>query len=448
MRKSLLRLSPVVVSVFLGAPGCLWAALPGQPQLPKPVPSTAAAASDQPVPAPQDARAEYLQFFEKVFSTMTENYYFPVTRENYDRFLKNFDAKIYPQLQTENKSNNFVKWRSAAYMVEALRDKEDVFTAFYPPQAANKYEQEALGKRYDLGIEGELTSTGYLVKRIEPRSDAFAKGLQAQDVIVKIADKVVASLSQKDIEELLTPLENTVVSLEYLAAATKETKRIEVLSREYFKQSVFMVPVAVPGVYCLAIQHFNQKTSEDMTRFMSYILQQGETSLIIDLRGNPGGPPLAAREISAFFLTPDEEFAYFQKKDKPKSELFVPRIPEPFRYKGDMVILVNEKSGSASELFSGILQNRGRAALMGTNTAGQVFLKSMFRFDDDSMLLLVTARGFHPDGKVFPFRGLDPDLRVPDPGGDLVNYAAYYLAKQRESRQTSDKKNKNSPAKE
>lgn len=430
-----------LLSCFLFVEGMPAAAFAKEKKQAAPSVAPTSEAKRETSPAPPMDYKQYLEFFEKVYSTMSENYYFPVTREGYDRFITMFDTRIFPQLQEENKTANYVKWRSAAYLVDYLKDKEDIFSAFYPPKAADDYEKEALGKRLDLGIEGEITPDGYLVKRIEPRSDAFEKGLREGDVLLAITKKDVKKLTLPEIQDLLTPLENAVVALEYRSLAENIIKTIEVISKEYFKQSVFMIPVPVPGVFCLEIEHFNRMTSDDMTRFMSYILDKGESSLIIDLRGNPGGPPLAAREISSFFLTPDEEFAYFQRKGGPKSELYVPRIPERFRYHGEMVILVNEKSGSASELFSGVLQAQGRAVLMGTNTAGQVFLKSMFRFDDDSMLLLVTARGFRRDGKVFPFKGLEPNVRMTDPEHDLVMYAAQYLAQRREIKKKEAEKN-------
>ena len=154
-----------------------------------------------------------------------------------------------------------------------------------------------------------------------------------------------------------------------------------------------------------------------------------QTRLILDLRGNPGGPPLAAREISSFFLTPTREFAYFEIKNKPKALLTVPTIASEHRYNGPVAILVNEKSGSASELFSGVMQKNNRATLLGTPTAGQVFLKSMFYFADDSMVLLVTGRGHYPDGSVFSFNGVQPNYVFDPQEPNLVNYAAKYLLK-------------------
>jgi carboxyl-terminal processing protease len=377
--------------------------------------------------SPQVVYDEYVKFFTEVYQKMQENYYFPVTQENFQRFIVAFNTKIFPQLKNENKSSNYIRWRSAAYLVDFLKDPEDIFSAFMPPQAAKEYEEEVLGKRIDLGIEGTLVPQGYQVTKIEPRSDAFEKGLRERDVVLKIDGQEVVGLAPEKIQELLTPLEGAKVVLAYFDQARQVEAMLEVVSKEYFKQTVFMHPTKDPKIFYVQIQRFNRMTAEDLTRYMTYILQQGASGLILDLRGNPGGPPLAAREISAFFLTPREEFAYFQRKDKPRAVLDVPAIPERFHYQGDIVILVNKESGSASELFSGILQGRKRAVIMGTNTAGQVFLKSMFYFSDDSMVLLVTARGFHPDGTVFSFQGVSPDQPVSNPEADLVNYATDYL---------------------
>ncbi|MCB9772020.1 MAG: hypothetical protein H6754_05670 [Candidatus Omnitrophica bacterium] len=372
----------------------------------------------------------YLDFFEKVYETMDKNYYYPLNRLAFERFVAVFDKKIYSKLKSSGKSPDYIKWRSAAYLVDALKSPEDIFSAFMPPKAAEKYEKEALGKKIDLGIDGRLVSDGYLVTKIEIRSDAFEKGLRENDIIRKIDNIDVKKLTAKDISDRLTPLENAKVKLEYRDSANKKHV-LEVISKEYFKQLVFNIPVDVPGVYCLQIEHFNRMTGEDMSRLMDNILAKGDTSLIIDLRGNPGGPPLAAQEISGFFLTPKEEFTFFKWKNRPNAKLDVPLVPKKYQYRGDIAILVNEKSGSASELFAGIMQWRQRATVIGTNTAGQVFLKSMFNFDDQSMLLLVTARGHRPDGEVFSFKGITPDVQKTLGQEDLIHYAAEYLVSQK-----------------
>ncbi len=90
---------------------------------------------------------QYTDFFEKVYKTFEDNYYLAPDRKVYDHFLKKFNSNIYAQLKSEGKSNDYVRWRSAWYLVDALRSKDDKFTQFYPPKPAVKFEHEALGRK-------------------------------------------------------------------------------------------------------------------------------------------------------------------------------------------------------------------------------------------------------------------------------------------------------------
>jgi carboxyl-terminal processing protease len=387
------------------------------------------------VTSPQAANTQdhqqYTDFFEKVYQTFQDNYYLPPDRKIYDDFLRKFNTRIYAQLQSEGKSNDYVRWRSAWYLVEALRSKDDRFTQFYPPKPAVKFQHEALGERIDLGIEGKKDGAGFLVTRMEPRSDAYEKGLREEDVILQIDGKSVRTMTDEAVNGKLNPLVNTRVKLSYLSSETRVQKTLEAVSKEYFKQTVFLHPVPVNGVFCLDVPKFNRMTGQDMYRFLKFIQAQDPKGLVLDLRGNPGGPPLAAREISAFFLKGGDEFAYFQKRNSPKADLDVPLIDSSAQFTGPMVILVDADTGSAAELFAGIMQFRGRAAVLGVNTAGQILLKSMFPMGDGSMVALVTARGHYPDGQVFGFDGITPNKIITDaPKDGLINLAAALIAMQ------------------
>jgi len=379
-------------------------------------------------PLEQETYDTYLASFEEIYKTMSENYFFPVERKNFEAFIKKFDNEIFGQVEDRTKINDFVLMRSGAFLVDYLKAADDRFSALYPPQVAKEFEQEVLGVRVDLGIEGDVCGQGFCVSFVEPRAEAGEKGLKAGDVLVRIGTTRLKRLTVDEIKKLLTPEIGRVTKLEYIEAQSKAVNSLDVLSKEYFKQTVFPVEVPFPGIFCLEIRQFNRMTSEDFSKYLLVINQQGSSGLILDLRGNPGGPPLAAREIVSFFLTPEKNFAYFERKGDSRNYLDVPRIPEEFRYRGPVVILVNQQSGSASELFSGVMQKEGRAILMGVNTAGQVFLKSMFNLTSKAMLLLVTARGHFPDGNVFDFNGLAPEYRTDSQGVDLINFAAGYLS--------------------
>ena len=372
---------------------------------------------------------EYKEYFDKVYKTFEDNYYLAPDRKIYDHFLEKFNTKIYAQLKGEGKSNDYVRWRSSWFLVDELRSKDDRFTQFYPPAPAVKFQHEALGEKIDLGIEGKKNDIGFLVTRMEPRSDAYDKGLREDDIILQIDGASVKSMSENDIQSRLTPLVNTRVKLSFLSNDTKTQKIIEAVSKEYFKQTVFLHPVPVDGVFCLEVPKFDRMTGEDMERYLRFIKAQNAKGLVLDLRGNPGGPPLAAMEISGFFLKGGDEFAYFQKRHAPKADLEVPTFDPQEQFAGPIVILVNADTGSAAELFAGVMQFRRRAVVLGVNTAGQILLKSMFPMGDGSSIALVTARTHYPDGSVFGFDGITPDKIITDaPKDGLINLAASLIA--------------------
>ena len=366
---------------------------------------------------------EYVAYFHQVFDIVEANYYVKPDPAKLDQFIIKFKNKIYPALAAEGKSDDYVRWRATWYLVDSLKTTEDKFSQFYPPKPAEKFQHEALGQRVDIGIEGDKKEEGFVISRIEPRSDAYEQGLREGDVITRFDERDVKDLDNTAVDKFLNPLINTQVKVSYFSA-DKIIKTVAITSKEYFKQTVFLRPVEVPGIICLEIPKFNRTSGSDLYRFLKLIQPYHPKGLVLDLRGNPGGPPLAAREISAFFLEGGEEFAYFQRRDQEKSDLDVPVIDDQFKFKGPIVILVNDQSGSAAELFAGIMQFRRRAIVLGETTAGQVLLKSMFPVDDGAMVALVTSLGYYPDGKTFGFKGITPDKIITGaPKEGLINLA-------------------------
>ncbi len=399
-------------------------------------------AADAPVNIPSvpatvaaSPRDQYLAYFEEVYKLMKDNYYFDVRRSDLDRFIGIFDEKIYPNILREGKSTDYVRWRSAAYLVDALKQPDDLFTRFLPPKPAQQFVKEVYGKKIDLGIEGHVTDKGYAVDFIEPRSDAYEKGLREGDLIVRLGGVDVPGLDEAKVRDRLNPLEGARVRVDYISAVTRALSFIEAVSREYFKQTVFIKPTGVPDVYCLQLQKFNQGTPEDFARLIGSFVARRPKGLVLDLRGNPGGPPLAARAISAFFLPNGEPLVYFEGRTRPRADLDIPVLPPGYHIDWPMAVLVDKSTGSAAELFSGVLQDRKRALVFGESTAGQVLLKSLYDLSDGSTMAMVNARGHFPDGRPFPFDGVHPDESFsPEQKEQEISLAAKYLLLKAEGR--------------
>lgn len=366
----------------------------------------------------------YLDFMQKVYETMETEYYTDVSKETYDKFKDEFTHKVLMRLKDRDTVVEDIKHLGAGMLVSKLKEPSDIFTNFIPPVMAEEFKSEVLGYELGIGVTGTITDRGYAVKHVEFRSDSYNKGMRAGDIILKINDKDVKKLTQEQITRAMSPALGSIVRLEVFSAEKKSVSAVDVEVIEFFKETLATVPTGIPGMFYVKINQFNQSSGEDLTKLIAYFMHQGIDKLIIDLRGNAGGPPLAAREIASLFFSPDMQLFYFQRKNRPVAMLST--LPAPFTYQGKIAILIDQGSGSASELFAGTMRYYKRAILIGTRSAGKTFLKSMFNFEDNSMLLLVTSVAHLYNGEVYDPSGLKPDFEVTQ-DVDLFSFVSYCM---------------------
>jgi len=361
---------------------------------------------------------------EKVYQTMDENYYMPVSKTVYDGFLQEFTAeRLWKLNRKTHKVDDFVQL-GAGLLVNKLKDPKDRFTSLVPSEKTKAFKSNAYAVTEDLGIEGKKTADGFVISRVEKHCEAFGKNVRAGDILQSIDGQSVASIAEDDIRKKLAPAVGTKVRLQIFFQAAKQASEITLESQSYFKETVSTVPSGKPGVLVIKISHFNQKSSEDFADEVGAFGADKIDHLILDLRDNGGGPPLAAREILGFFLPPNDPlFAIARRKHRP---VLLTAPPQTVAYHGPVTVLVNAKTGSAAELFSGLIQAKKIGTLVGQQTAGATYLKSLFDLGDGSTIFMITSLTFFYDRRVYPPDGLTPDTVLPDTE-DTLRFALDHL---------------------
>ncbi|MBN1353072.1 MAG: hypothetical protein JW994_00185 [Candidatus Omnitrophica bacterium] len=354
----------------------------------------------------------YTDFLENIYEKMDTEYYLPVSKKTYEEFVEYYRDNILARLKDKQNVLPEIKYLGAGLLVKKLKDPNDTFSNFYPPFEAEEFKSTVLGYELGLGITGRMADTGYVIERVELRSDAYAKGIRASDIIKTISGKSVQEMSEDELKNNLFPPLGATVELGVYSYKRKKVSLFKITVIEFFKETLSSVPTGIPGMFYVKINQFNKKTGEDLERLVDFFTRKGMKRLVIDLRDNAGGPPLAARQIAGIFLPPNEPLFSFRRKNRPEITLKTPY--SPINYKGEIAIIINHGSGSASELFSGTMRSYRKACLIGERSAGKTFLKSMFRFDDNSMLLLTTSLTYLYSGKTFDSAGLKPDFTVMD----------------------------------
>jgi carboxyl-terminal processing protease len=290
-------------------------------------------------------------------------------------------------------------------MVETL----DPHSEFLERKDNEEFEEDLTGEFGGVGIQVETRQDRIVVIAPLAGTPSERAGIQRGDEIVSIDGKPVDSS-----DELVSRLRGkprTRVLVGLFRPSTQDTLNLT-LVREIIKiESVRSVQIMEDGIGYVQLTEFSDHTAEQFRRALQTLLRQGATSLIIDLRNNPGGLLDAAVEVVEPFFRKNELIVY--TKGRKASD------HEEFRSESDgrpislpIAVLINAGSASAAEIVTGALKDTGRAIVVGERTFGKGSVQSVFKLDDGEGLRLTTARYFTPGGATIHERGITPHVEV------------------------------------
>ncbi len=402
--------SLILIFVLLISPNSrLLTAEPASPVVPAASGALPAAAKDDPT--------RLRLALDWVWRTMDAEYYEPVSREIYEDFLRGYTAERLLAMNEKSRQTEDFVHLGAGLLVQKLKKPTDRFSNFVPPKKAVEFKQEAYAARADLGLEGRVHELGFELTRVQKHSPAFAEWMRAGDLILAVDGLKVAGLTLEKIQELLKPEVGKSVRVEVRFAATGITADVTLTAGDYFAETVLTPESGVPGVLILRIDHFNQKTGADAAEAINLFGAHNIRLLIIDLRENKGGPPLATREVLSMFTEPNDPLFIIARRGRQPS-LLASGFSDA-HYKGPVSVLVSGRTASAAETLAGVLREKLGSRIYGQKTFGACYLKSMYDYDDGSTMLLVTSKTFYHNRKLVPEEGVQPDVPVAD-GADAL----------------------------
>ncbi len=293
-------------------------------------------------------------------------------------------------------------------MIEAL----DPHSEFLEEKINAEFEEDLTGEFGGVGLQVE-TRQGRVVI-IAPLSGGPSEraGIQRGDEIVSIDGQAVDTSGNIDatVNRLRgKPKSSVVVGL--FRPATQATLNLT-LVREVIKITSVREPrLLEDAVGYVQLTEFSDHTPEQFRHALVSLLRQGATSLIIDLRNNPGGVLDAAVEVAEPFFKKDELIVYTKGRKPEDREEFRARANAPL-VTLPIAVLINAGSASAAEIVAGALKDTGRAVIVGERSFGKGSVQSVFKLDNGEGMRLTTARYFTPGGATIHERGISPHVEV------------------------------------
>lgn len=291
-------------------------------------------------------------------------------------------------------------------MLAALGDPHTFFIE--PPQ--REIEEAQLQGRYG-GIGADYTMEGGYLVVVAAREGypASRAGILPGDIIVAVDGREVLGLSQDEIVALINGPVGTEVELTIWRRGETESL-LFTLTREEITAPTVAWEVKEEKIGYIQLSLFSERTRDEVRQALGQLRKDGATAFILDLRNNPGGLVNAAVDVASEFLA--DGVVFYERDGQGKEETF------PVRKGGlatdsPLVILVNGGTASAAEIVAGVLQDRGRAILIGERTFGKGSVQSVHELSDGSSIHVTMAHWFTPKGHEIEGTGLSPDIEVP-----------------------------------
>lgn len=293
-------------------------------------------------------------------------------------------------------------------MVSAVGDP---YTLYMTPKENTEFRDSLNGHLQGIGAELSIKNNSIIVVGTIKGSPAEKAGLLPQDIILTVDGKEISSLSLNEVVSLIRGNKGTSVTLTVLRGKETTVRTftmvrddIQVPSAAYELKTVEKKKVGV-----LTINEFGGDTIREVTGFVDQIKKDQPQGLIIDLRGNGGGYLDGAIQLTSMFLKQglvvtvagrDTDTQAYNVTGNP----LLPDIP--------VVVLINQGTASASEIFAGALKDHGRATIVGMQSFGKGTVQEVIDLPGGSSLRVTIARWLTPNGIDLGKVGVTPDVTV------------------------------------
>jgi carboxyl-terminal processing protease len=295
-------------------------------------------------------------------------------------------------------------------IIDALGDP---YTDYLDPDELEALRQRNEGAYYGVGLQVAQRGEVIVITRVFEDSPAAEAGIRAGERLVSVDGIPVRGLVLDSAVSRIRGPKGSTVRLG-IASPGGPTREFE-LERERIRIPAVTSRAEVARgekVGYLRLAQFTKGSAEALADAVEALREKGVTSLVLDLRYDPGGLVNEAVGVAGVFLPDETEVVVTEGLHSPR------RV---FRTDGDpaagdlpLVVLVNRGSASASEIVAGALRDADRAELVGERTFGKALVQSTRPLRDGGALKLTTARYLTPGGFDLAARGLPPDVRVVD----------------------------------
>ncbi len=285
----------------------------------------------------------------------------------------------------------------------------DPYAAFYDEDDFEAMMIDSAGEYSGIGAVISQQEDGTVaVVKVYPESPSAEVGFRQMDVFYEIDGENVVGEDSTTIAAKLKGEAGTPVEIKIFRPDIDE----------YFSYSLIRRQIQIPSIVwkmlddhigLMKIESWDLATVNQFQSAMADLEEQGMTSLIIDVRDNPGGLVVSATEILDYFVPDGGEIVYTLNK-KQEKESYIAKDQNDSDI--PLVVLINGNSASASEIFAGGIKDYKAGTLVGEKTYGKGIVQQVIKISDTEAVKLTIAEYYLPNGECIHKKGIEPDVTV------------------------------------
>ena len=326
-------------------------------------------------------------------------------------------------LQQQYVESDSVDWSAISQAaVQAMLDAlGDSHSAYLSQDQYDDYISQMTGAYSGIGVSFAIRSGQPTVTDVFPNSPAAAVGLKVGDVLLEVDGLSTTGMTSDELKEKIRGTAGTKVMLLVRHQNATDTTLLTITRAEVKIPSVAFEMIG--DIAYIAISQFSDTTNDELGAVLRQIASNGAKGIIVDVRDNPGGLVSAVVDVVSRFvksgtvLTIRNNNGSLEEK-KTTSQKETTDLP--------MVVLVNANSASASEVFSGALQDHNRAVIAGEVTYGKGSVNGLYQLPNGTAVYLTIARWLTPNGHMIEGYGITPNVALNN-GVNWVQWAVDYL---------------------
>ncbi len=284
-------------------------------------------------------------------------------------------------------------------IIPGLLNELDPHTTYIPANEMKAVSEEMRGNFGGIGVQFVMQNDTVMVVEVISGGPSHRLGILAGDRIVWVDDKLVAgkSIPSDSIVSLLKGEKGTKVKVGIQRRGIDKPIDFEITRGEIPLYSVDVAFKISNRIGIVKVNRFAETTYDEFVNALIQLKEEGATKLIIDLRGNSGGYLQSVFHMADEFLGDQAMIVYTQGKSRAREDYRA--TGKGSWEEGDVVVLIDEYSASASEIFAGAIQDNDRGLVVGRRSFGKGLVQEQIPFIDGSALRLTVSRFYTPSGR-------------------------------------------------